>query len=241
MVTKRLPDEPIDRALRVVGGRWKVAILYHLIAGEEAGPKRQSELMRLNPAVSQKVLIQQLREMEEHGRASCCSAKGRLHGNSSRPNLRADCHGALRLGARAFRDAGFGRREFRDAGKASELGSGSIDLALAGLIRASQGYQPLHRSYGRAKRPTIWQVGRWPTAAMMLNGSGMRQRQGNKAVQPQPEDMRQAPLYITSAATRSDHVRAEGGLAQGLPPDTTGFLMYSSLPWRSAQPVMFWL
>lgn len=30
-------------------------------------PKRLSELKRLVPAVSQKVLIQQLREMEEHG------------------------------------------------------------------------------------------------------------------------------------------------------------------------------
>nr|WP_281493064.1 helix-turn-helix domain-containing protein [Acinetobacter baumannii] len=39
------------------------SILFHLIDS----PKRQSELLRLIPNISQKVLIQQLREMEEHG------------------------------------------------------------------------------------------------------------------------------------------------------------------------------
>jgi len=61
--TKRLPMLPAERALKVISGRWKAVILYHLFAG----PKRLSELSRLAPGVSQKVLIQQLREMEEHG------------------------------------------------------------------------------------------------------------------------------------------------------------------------------
>jgi DNA-binding HxlR family transcriptional regulator len=60
---KRLPELPAERTLKVIGGRWKVVILYHLFAG----PKRLSELKRLAPDVSQKVLIQQLREMEAHG------------------------------------------------------------------------------------------------------------------------------------------------------------------------------
>ncbi len=60
---KRLPDLPVERALKVIAGRWKAVILYHLFDG----PKRLSELKRLVPNVSQKVLIQQLREMEEHG------------------------------------------------------------------------------------------------------------------------------------------------------------------------------
>lgn len=38
-------------------------MLYHLLNG----PKRLSELTKHVPAVSQKVLIQQLRELEEHG------------------------------------------------------------------------------------------------------------------------------------------------------------------------------
>jgi DNA-binding HxlR family transcriptional regulator len=53
---------PAERALKVIAGRWKVVVLYHLFTG----PKRLSELQRLLPSVSQKVLIHQLREMEEH-------------------------------------------------------------------------------------------------------------------------------------------------------------------------------
>ena len=60
---KRLPALPAERALKVISGRWKAIILYHLFSGS----KRLSELKRLTPNVSQKVLIQQLREMEEHG------------------------------------------------------------------------------------------------------------------------------------------------------------------------------
>jgi DNA-binding HxlR family transcriptional regulator len=62
-VTKKLPALPAERALKVISGRWKAIILYHLFDG----PKRLSELKRQLPDVSQKVLIQQLRELEEHG------------------------------------------------------------------------------------------------------------------------------------------------------------------------------
>jgi DNA-binding HxlR family transcriptional regulator len=61
--TKRLPALPAERALKVISGRWKAILLYHLFDR----PKRLSELKRLVPEISQKVLIQQLREMEEHG------------------------------------------------------------------------------------------------------------------------------------------------------------------------------
>lgn len=60
---KRLPVLPAERALKVISGRWKAIILYHLFDGQ----KRLSELGRLVPEVSQKVMIQQLRELEEHG------------------------------------------------------------------------------------------------------------------------------------------------------------------------------
>ncbi|MER8827914.1 helix-turn-helix transcriptional regulator [Mesorhizobium sp. M0938] len=61
--TKRLPMLPAERALKVISGRWKAVILYHLFDG----PRRLSSLKTLVPDITQKVLIQQLREMEEHG------------------------------------------------------------------------------------------------------------------------------------------------------------------------------
>ena len=60
---KELPTLPAERALKVISGRWKTVILHCLFGG----PKRLSELKRMVPDVSQKVLIQALREMEEHG------------------------------------------------------------------------------------------------------------------------------------------------------------------------------
>lgn len=63
---KHLPILPAERALKVMSGRWKAAILYHLFSG----PKRLSELNRLLPDASRKVLVQQLRELEEHGLVS---------------------------------------------------------------------------------------------------------------------------------------------------------------------------
>ncbi|TKB96629.1 MAG: helix-turn-helix transcriptional regulator [Mesorhizobium sp.] len=60
---KRLPMLPAERALKVISGRWKAVILYHLFDG----PPRLSALQALMPGITQKVLIQQLREMEEHG------------------------------------------------------------------------------------------------------------------------------------------------------------------------------
>lgn len=61
-IVNRLPSLPIERALKAISGRWKAVILYHLLDG----PKRLSELTRLLPGISQKVLVQQLRELEEH-------------------------------------------------------------------------------------------------------------------------------------------------------------------------------
>jgi DNA-binding HxlR family transcriptional regulator len=62
-VIKRLPSIPAERTLAVIAGRWKASILYYLFDG----PKRLSDLKRLAPRASQKVLIEQLRELEEHG------------------------------------------------------------------------------------------------------------------------------------------------------------------------------
>lgn len=62
-IVKELPAVPAERTLKVIGGRWKVYVLYFLFDGT----RRLSELRRLIPGVSQKVLVQSLRELEEHG------------------------------------------------------------------------------------------------------------------------------------------------------------------------------
>ncbi|MGI4732403.1 MAG: winged helix-turn-helix transcriptional regulator [Janthinobacterium lividum] len=52
-------DCGLDVALIVMGGKWKALILYHL----RPGPRRFSDLKRLVTGISEKVLIQQLREL----------------------------------------------------------------------------------------------------------------------------------------------------------------------------------
>jgi DNA-binding HxlR family transcriptional regulator len=54
----------VERAFRMLEGRWKMVILFHLFANRVL---RFSELERAIPKVSQKMLIQQLRELERDG------------------------------------------------------------------------------------------------------------------------------------------------------------------------------
>jgi DNA-binding HxlR family transcriptional regulator len=54
----------IDAALDVVSGKWKGLILWEL---DEHGIRRFAELRRGLPGVSEKMLTQHLREMEEDG------------------------------------------------------------------------------------------------------------------------------------------------------------------------------
>lgn len=51
-----------ELTLAVIGGKWKLIILWHL--GTD-GTKRFSELKKLIPAITQKMLTNQLRELEE--------------------------------------------------------------------------------------------------------------------------------------------------------------------------------
>ncbi|MFE0017419.1 winged helix-turn-helix transcriptional regulator [Mesorhizobium sp. NPDC059054] len=50
-------------ALNAIGGKWKTGILWEI----NLAPRRFGELRRLLPGVSEKVLAQQLREMEADG------------------------------------------------------------------------------------------------------------------------------------------------------------------------------
>jgi len=56
--------QDVERAFKVLEGRWKLLILFHLFGGKVL---RFSELERAIPAISQKMLIQQLRQMENDG------------------------------------------------------------------------------------------------------------------------------------------------------------------------------
>ncbi len=53
----------IDVTLAVVGGKWKTAILWHL----GPGTLRFSDLQRIFPDTTRKMLTQQLRELEADG------------------------------------------------------------------------------------------------------------------------------------------------------------------------------
>ncbi|WP_199722938.1 helix-turn-helix domain-containing protein [Pusillimonas sp. NJUB218] len=54
----------VEQALKILEGKWKLVILFHLFGGNLL---RFSDLERAIPAITQKMLIQQLRQMEADG------------------------------------------------------------------------------------------------------------------------------------------------------------------------------
>lgn len=69
---------PVELTLDVVGGKWRVVILAHL----KQGPLRYGELRRLVPDITEKMLIQRLRELETAGLV--------IRNAQDHPNLRTD-------------------------------------------------------------------------------------------------------------------------------------------------------
>lgn len=63
-VTPDMAASGIEGAFRILEGRWKMMIIFHLF---DRSVLRFSELERAIPGVSQKMLIQQLRELERDG------------------------------------------------------------------------------------------------------------------------------------------------------------------------------
>jgi DNA-binding HxlR family transcriptional regulator len=62
-MTTREPSCGLDVSLAVIGGKWKPLILYHL----NSGARRFGDLKRVVAGISEKVLIQQLRELAAMG------------------------------------------------------------------------------------------------------------------------------------------------------------------------------
>lgn len=63
-VTPDMAASGAEAALGLIEGRWKLVIIFHLFGRDVL---RFSELERAIPGVSQKMLIQQLRELERDG------------------------------------------------------------------------------------------------------------------------------------------------------------------------------
>lgn len=62
-MAKELPACPVEMTLQLIGNRWKVLIMRDLLEGT----KRFGELKKSVGSITQKVLTQNLREMEESG------------------------------------------------------------------------------------------------------------------------------------------------------------------------------
>ena len=58
--TNNFTECPVTFTLEKIGGRWKTIIIYNL----QSGTKRYSELKKMMPAITEKMLIQHLKELQ---------------------------------------------------------------------------------------------------------------------------------------------------------------------------------
>ena len=54
---------PVEDAMRLLGGRWRIVLVYHLLEGK----RRFSDLRRAMPGISQRMLTLDLRALEKAG------------------------------------------------------------------------------------------------------------------------------------------------------------------------------
>ena len=81
-------DRSVQLAIALIQGKWKIGILSNL----QRGPVRLSQLRRMFPQASKKMLAQQLREMERDGLIIRTDLSGRLrHVEYSLSEFRRSC------------------------------------------------------------------------------------------------------------------------------------------------------
>src|SRR5580704_15729867 len=66
-MTKVVMPCPVEEAIRIIGGKWKLLVLRSLLLN---GPQRYSELAGTVTAISQKELTRNLRELTDAGLVS---------------------------------------------------------------------------------------------------------------------------------------------------------------------------
>src|ERR1700723_4428466 len=82
-MTKALPNTssitqcPVEEAIRIIGGKWKLLILRSLLLN---GPQRYNELLTTVTAISQKELTRNLRELTRAGLLARDSGMSRTAG-----------------------------------------------------------------------------------------------------------------------------------------------------------------
>jgi DNA-binding HxlR family transcriptional regulator len=63
MANQICTNTPVGVTLKVLGGKWKLLILWHI----KNGTSRFGELMKNMPGITQKMLTQDLRQLEDDG------------------------------------------------------------------------------------------------------------------------------------------------------------------------------
>ncbi|WBB58667.1 helix-turn-helix domain-containing protein [Streptomyces sp. WMMC500] len=156
MTTLNRPGAPdghvcgIDAAMEIIGGKWKVLILWAL---DDRQDRRFGELRRLLPGITEKVLASHLREMEADGivrRTAYEEVPPRVEYSLT--------DSGTRLNAALGPLAAWGRERVAGAGA---VGAGAVGAGAVGAGTAGAGAAGVPAAHGGAERAR-WTHGRTP-------------------------------------------------------------------------------